>query len=118
VAIRKFEDLDVWQEAVELTGELYNELKDCRIFSLRDQILRSAISIPSNIAEGYERKSNKEFIQHLYIAKGSCSELRTQLYLCAKMEVLGDENVTLFLERSRNLSAMLMKLIQTRNERF
>ncbi len=79
--IEKFEDLIVWQEAKALATKIYGELKECRDYGFRDQLQRSSVSIASNIAEGFERRSNKEFIQHLYVAKGSCSELRTQLYI-------------------------------------
>ena len=75
--IQKFEDLNVWKESVKLSVNIYKALKNCKDFGLRDQIQRSAVSIPSNISEGFDRKGNKEFIQFLYIAKGSCSELRT-----------------------------------------
>jgi four helix bundle protein len=59
--IQKFEDLVVWKNSMELAVEIYRLLKDCRDFGLRDQVQRAAVSIPSNIAEGFERQSNKEF---------------------------------------------------------
>ena len=86
--IEKFEDLNVWREGMELTVEIYKLLKDCQDFSLRDQMQRSAVSIPSNIAEGYERNSNKDFIRFLYIAKLSSGELRTQLYISQKIGLI------------------------------
>jgi len=66
--IEKFEDLEVWKKSVRLSISIYNELKNCKDYGLRDQIQRSAVSIPSNIAEGYERNTNKEYIQFLHIA--------------------------------------------------
>ena len=66
--IGKFEDLEVWKEAVLLAVMIYDYLKESRDYGLKYQMQRSAVSIPSNIAEGYERNSNKEFIQYLYIA--------------------------------------------------
>lgn len=80
--INKFEDLHVWKEGMQLTIQLYRGLDNCRDFGLLDKIQRAATSIPSNVAEGFERDSNKEFIRFLYIAKSSAGELRTQLYLC------------------------------------
>ena len=61
--IQKFEDLNVWKESVKLSVNIYKVLKNCKDFGLRDQIQRSAVSIPSNISEGFDRKGNKEFIQ-------------------------------------------------------
>ena len=116
--VKQFEDLEVWKESMRLTVEIYNQLKSCKDFSLRDQIHRSAISIPSNIAEGFDRKSNKEFIQFLYISKGSCSELRTQLYLTSEIGVIDRNIVGNFVERTRKISAMLYNLIKTRKEKF
>jgi len=60
---------------------VYEHLKESCDYGLKDQMQRSAVSVPSNITERYERNSNKEFIQYLYIAKGSCAELRTKIYL-------------------------------------
>lgn len=114
----KFEDLVVWKESMWLVSEIYKALKNCRDFGFRDQIQRSAVSIPSNIAEGFDRQSNKEFIQYLHIAKGSCSEVRTQLYLAQNLELLSNKSVELLVEKSRQISAMLSGLIRTRNEKF
>ena len=116
--IEKFEDLDVWKEGVRLSVEIYQVLKDCKDYSLRDQMHRSAVSIPSNISEGFERKSNKEFIQYLYIAKGSCAELRTQLYIAMKTHTIDNQKALELIETTKKISAMLYKLIQTRKTKF
>jgi four helix bundle protein len=74
--IERFEDMKVWQKARELVHEIYSVTKNgdfSRDFGLRDQIRRASVSILSNIAEGFERGGNKEFIHFLYIAKGSCA---------------------------------------------
>lgn len=79
--IKRFEDLDVWKLAFELAGDVYDLTLNAdfsRDFALRDQIRRCAISVFSNIAEGFERDGNKEFVNFLAIAKGSCGELRAQ----------------------------------------
>jgi len=82
--IERFEDMKIWQmgrRIVSLVYELTRKKEFAADFGLKDQIRRSAISIPSNVAEGFERNGNKELTQFLYIAKGSAGELRTQLIL-------------------------------------
>ena len=116
--IQKFEDLEVCKEGVRLSVEIYKSLGGCKDYSLRDQIQISAVSIPSNISEGFERKGNKEFIQFLYIAKGSCSELRTQLYIAAETGSIEKTTVLKFIEKTKKISAMLYKLIQVRRDKF
>ena len=75
-----FEDLEVWKKSCRLTVKLYNLLRDCRDYGLKDQMLRSSVSIPSNISEGTERNSIPDFGRFLNIAKGFAAELRTNLY--------------------------------------
>lgn len=116
--ISKFEDLEIWKESMILATEVYGALKELRDFSLRDQMQRCAVSVPSNIAEGYERQSNREFIKYLYIARGSCAELRTQLYLVIKLGLLETELGKRLVEKTRIISAMIHRLIQVRKERF
>jgi len=80
---QKFEDLDVWKQARILNQEIFkltNQDGFSKDYSLKDQIRRSAGSVMDNIAEGFERNGNKEFIQFLYISKGSNGEIRSQLY--------------------------------------
>ena len=116
--IEKFEDLAVWQEGVRLAVGVYGSLKECKDFGLKDQMQRSAVSIPSNIAEGFERNSNKKFIHFLYIAKSSCGELRTQLYLAVELGILPNESGNSLLEKIKKISAMLHNLIKTRQQKF
>jgi four helix bundle protein len=116
--IGSFEDLDVWKESMRLTVDVYQKLKNCKDYGFKDQIQRSAVSIPSNIAEGFERKSNKEFIQFLHISKSSCGELRTQLYLVNELKYVNESLSIASIEKTRKISAMLYKLIKTRNEKF
>ena len=116
--IEKFEDLEVWKESMRLATKVYECLKGITDFGLRDQMQRSAVSIPSNIAEGYERNSNKEFIQFLYIAKASCGELRTQIYLAKQTKTIDNDTCDELLDLSKKISAMLFKFIKTRKEKF
>lgn len=114
--IEKFEDLEVWKISMNLSVLIYRALKDCKDFGLRDQIQRSSVSIPSNIAEEFERKSNKEYIYFLHISKGSCAELRTQLYLSEKVGIIPMIEVKEMIEITRKISAMINKLIQSRKQ--
>jgi four helix bundle protein len=116
--IEKFEDLLVWQESYYLAKEVYKAFKSCRDFGFRDQVQRAVVSLPSNIAEGYERQSNKEFIQFLFIAKGSCGELRTQLSLAIELDMLEKQLGSDLIEKTRKISAMLFKFIKARKEHF
>lgn len=105
--IERFEDLEVWKKSVRLSIQIYKELKNCKDYGLRDQIQRSAVSVPSNIAEGYERNTNKEYIQFLHIAKGSCGELRTQLYIAAEIGIITKDKSQEFIKITKETSAML-----------
>ncbi len=105
--VSKFEDLEVWKEGMLLAANIYGVLKSCRDYGLKDQMQRAAVSIPSNIAEGFERNTNKDFIHFLYIAKGSCSELRTQLYLAKEIGIISGEISEELLKTTRKISAIL-----------
>jgi four helix bundle protein len=109
-----FEDLPVWKNAVELAKEI-NVLTGmgsfARDFGLKDQIRRAAVSIASNIAEGFERSNNKEFIRFLYYAKGSSSEVRTQLLIARDLNHLNDEQYANLRSQSRVLAVSIGKLI-------
>ena len=92
--IEKFEDLIAWQKARELTKNIYRVSKQGefnRDYGLRDQIRRAAVSIMSNLAEGFERGGRSEFHQFLVIAKGSCAELRSQLYVALDADYINEE---------------------------
>ena len=89
--VQKFEDLEVWRKARLLTREIYAVSRTgpfARDFPLQGQIRRAAVSIMSNIAEGFERDGNKEFVQFLTLAKGSCGEVRSQLYVALDQEYI------------------------------
>ena len=87
----RFEDLLTWQNARKLSGELYGVTKSWRDFGLRDQIRRAVVSISSNIAEGFDRGSSADFVRLLYIARGSASEVRSQLYLALDLGYLSKD---------------------------
>lgn len=115
---KKFEEMEVWQKAIELTSEIYKVTSEgtfSRDYVMMNQIRRASISIPSNISEGIERDGNKELLNFLYIAKGSCGELRCQLHIAVRLNYLKQErfeelsNLAIAISRSLN---RLIKYIQ------
>lgn len=116
--VKKFEDLEVWKEGLSLAICIYQELKNCHDYGLRDQMQQSAVSIPSNIAEGYERNTNKDFIRFLYISKGSCSELRTQIYLAISIGLIEKQKCEELPVSTRKISAKLYNYIKIRTTNF
>jgi four helix bundle protein len=110
---RSFEDLEVWKNACQLAVEIYSVLRHCKDYSYRDQMQKSAISIPSNIAEGAERGSTKDFIRFLHIAKGSAGELRTQLYIAEKVKIINSNDRVALCDKLISISKMLQSLISS-----
>jgi four helix bundle protein len=89
--VQKFEDLIIWQKSQNIAVNIYNLFKSTKEFAFRDQIFRAAISISNNIAQGFNRETNKEFIRFLYISRASCSEVKSMLYLSVKIGLITDE---------------------------
>jgi four helix bundle protein len=89
--IKRFEDLICWQRARELTKSVYKAIANCRDFGFKDQIQRAAVSVMSNISEGFERGTRQELLNYLYIAKGSAGEVRAQLYVALDVGYLNIE---------------------------
>ena len=111
---QSFESLDVWKHACRLATRVYEALRDCRDFGLKDQMTRAAVSVPSNIAEGYERGSNPDFIRFLNIAKGSAAELRTQLYIAEQVGVIEIQARKELVSETIVIGRMLQKLAESR----
>jgi four helix bundle protein len=107
MAFQSFEDLEVWQRGCRLAVDVFKTYSACRNFTTQDQVQRAALSIPSNVAEGYERNSNKEFIRFLNIAKGSGGELRTQLYISRKLDFVSESDFDRLVKESKEISGML-----------
>jgi four helix bundle protein len=114
MTIKDFEDLEVWKLSRELTNKVYavsNQRSFAKDNVLRDQIRRATVSVMSNISEGFERGGNQEFIQFLSIAKGSCGEVRCQLYIALDQHYLDNQSSMTLIESFRRLSVMLNNLI-------
>lgn len=115
-AVTRFEDLEVWQVARILTREIYNVTKHSAFtqdFGLKNQIQRAAVSILSNIAEGFERNGNKELCNFLYIAKGSAGEVRAQLYVAQDLGYITEEEFEMLGALAQRCSSMLYRFCET-----
>ena len=113
--ITNFKDLDVWNKSMNLVVETYNLMKimpKTETYSLCDQMKRASVSIPSNIAEGQQRKSTKEFINFLSIARGSVAELETQYLLCVRLGFLNEQQIDNALKTCNDIAMMLNVLIK------
>jgi four helix bundle protein len=110
MAYQSFEDLEVWQRGCRLSVDIFQTFEACRKYSLKDQIERAGLSIPSNIAEGAERGSAKDFAHFLNFSKGSCGELRTQLYIARKLSLLARSDFEKLVSETKEISAMLQGL--------
>ncbi|MBR0310652.1 MAG: four helix bundle protein [Paludibacteraceae bacterium] len=118
--VYKFEDLVVWQLARTLVKDVYSAVGKCRDYGFNDQIQRAAVSIMNNIAEGFERcnnsKDNKQFLNFLNIAYGSCGEVRSMLYTAEDLGYMSEESAKIFRNRCTDLSHKLNSLIITLRE--
>lgn len=112
MTIQSFEDILAWQKAKKLTLEIYGNLKECKDYAFRDQIQRASVSIMNNIAEGFERRSNKEFTHFLFISKGSCGEVRSMVSLAQDLNYLSELNRTKLTNQCLEISKMLSGLIK------
>lgn len=117
MAVKSFKELIVWQKSIQLVVGIYSLVHDFpknEMFALSDQMRRAAVSVPSNIAEGYERKSVNEYIHFLSIARGSKAELETQLHICEKLNFGNKEKLnevmSLCLEVGKMLNRMIVSL--------
>ena len=108
----RFEEIMAWQKAKYLTVEIYKHSTYLKDFGFKDQIQRACVSIMNNIAEGFERRSNKEFTYFLFIAKGSCGEARSMLLLGEELEYFDKNQATKLQDLSEEISKMISGLIK------
>lgn len=118
--IQKFEDMKVWQDAREFVNQIYKSTSNEKFkkdFGLRDQIQRATVSIMSNIAEGYERDSNKELIRFLQISKGSAGEVRSLIYVAKDLGYINDKEFSTNYESSLLIIKQISNFIKYLKER-
>jgi four helix bundle protein len=113
--IKRFEDLEVWQLSRVLVKEIYQitlKAEFQKDFGLKDQVRRCAVSIMANISEGFEQKTQKEFINFLFIAKGSCGELRSHFYIALDLGYINQETFENFQNQAITISKSLSGFIK------
>ncbi len=119
MAIKDFRDLEIWKRGIAIVEDIYSSTRTFpkeELFGLTAQIRKSAVSIPSNIAEGFARSSNKEFRQFLFFALGSCAEATTQLIIASKLKYINENKGKDLVEKINILSKMTMSLIKKLKE--
>ena len=113
MAYSSFENLEVWRRATDLAVAVFREVEAIPSLALRNQIQRSVVSVPSNIAEGAERDSSGDYVRFLRIAKGSAAELRTQLLISRRLGYLSEGFAKGAEDEARQIGAMLQGLIRS-----
>lgn len=111
-----FRELIVWQKSIDLVEKVYqitNSFPKEEVYSLTSQIKRSAISIPSNIAEGYGRRTTPDFIHFLHIARGSLYEIRTQLEISKRIKYINETELLSMIDNCKEIEKMLNSLIKS-----
>ena len=113
--IRTFEDLLVWQKAIANTIEIYKRFQLVSDFGFKNQIQRASISISNNIAEGFERGSDRDFRRFLFISQGSCSEVKSMIYIALKLNYISQGEFSVLYGQLNEIGKMLFGLIKTLN---
>ncbi|MCD6579278.1 four helix bundle protein [bacterium] len=110
--LRNIEDIEIWQKGKELTIEIYNKIEKKSDFAFQNQIKCSALSIPANIAEGFGRGGNKEFINFLFIALGSLYETKSHLLIGWELNYFTNESKSYILKKIDNLKRSILSFIK------
>lgn len=113
MVIQKFEDIIAWQKAQEYAVDIYSVFKDLKDYSFKDQICRAVISISNNIAEGFDRSSKADFSRFLYIAIGSCCEVKSMIYLAEKLKYISNQQQDKLLKDGNDISKIIRGLIKS-----
>lgn len=107
-----YENLDVWKRSSRLCVDIYKTTAELKDYGFKDQLTRSALSIPSNLAEGLERQSNKEQKQFVSIARGSAAELKTQIYIGIEIGYIPKDKGHLWIREIKDITAMIQGLMK------
>lgn len=113
MGIHRFEDLIAWQKGQDLAIDVYKNFNTCKDWEFRNQLTRAVVSISNNIAEGFDRNTNREFKQFLHISRASCSEVKSMLYLARRLGYLPDDNAVKLINQSVEISRIINGLIKS-----
>jgi four helix bundle protein len=116
--IKNYQELNIWKRSVEMAIEIYNTSKNFPkedLYGLTSQMRRASVSIPSNIAEGFNRYHNKEFRQFLYVNLGSCAEVETQLFIAQRLNYVDQEKASKLIKELGEIGKMINSLIKKIN---
>jgi four helix bundle protein len=119
--IKSLKDLKIWQKSIQLVEEVYTSSRNFpkeEMYGLQSQLRRSAVSIPSNIAEGFARLHNREYRNFLYISLGSCAELTTQIIIASRLKYIEKAKADTLLNEIEEISKMTMSLIKKLNTNY
>lgn len=109
--IQQFEDIFAWQKSQDMAVEIYSIFKSTRDFGFRDQICRAVVSISNNIAEGFDRSTDRDFRRFLFYSIASCSEVKSMLYLAEKLNYLNKEQAATLIARIAEVSKIIRGFI-------
>ncbi len=118
MGFKSFEDIVAWQKAQDLAVLVYKEFGTCKDAAFKDQICRAVVSISNNIAEGFDRHTDKQFVQFLHISKASCSEVKSMLYLAPRLELISQKSATSLVEKAEEIGKILGGLIKNLKSRY
>jgi four helix bundle protein len=113
--VQRFEDLIAWQKGQDLAVVIYSHFINNKDWDFRNQICKASVSISNNIAEGFDRSSNADFSRFLYMSLGSCSEVKSMLYLSIRLKYLEEKKARLAIEESAEVSRIITGLIKSLN---
>lgn len=113
MAVQKFEELIAWQKSQDFAAEIYTVFGQVKDYGFKDQICRAAVSISNNIAEGFDRSSNADFVRFLYMAISSASETKSMLYLSTRLNYITTDKVELLIAKNEEVSKIIRGLIKS-----
>jgi four helix bundle protein len=111
--IQKFEDVIAWRKAQDYAVDIYTVFGSVKDYAFKDQICRASVSVSNNIAEGFDRSSNADFRRFLFISIGSCSEVKSMLYLAKRLNYINDNTQNELINKANEISKIIRGLIKS-----